>query len=188
MRVVAMVGLPGSGKSEAAAVAREAGIPVVTMGDVIRETCRDQGIPITEETMGEVATDLREQHGDAAIAQRSLPLIESHEASVVLVDGIRGIAEVEYFIEAFGDDFELVSIEVPFETRLSRIQERGRDPTAESIADLKRRDARELGYGMGEAMDVAEINLDNTDDLEAFRATIEAILLQGVPETADSER
>ena len=35
MRVIGTVGLAGSGKGEAAAVARELEIPVVTMGDVI---------------------------------------------------------------------------------------------------------------------------------------------------------
>ena len=42
MKVYGFVGLPGSGKSEAADVARELGIPVVTMGDVIRQACRDR--------------------------------------------------------------------------------------------------------------------------------------------------
>ena len=37
MTVIGIVGLPGSGKSEAANVAAEMGVPVVTMGDVIRE-------------------------------------------------------------------------------------------------------------------------------------------------------
>ena len=34
MNVIAIVGLPGSGKSETGAVAAELDIPVVTMGDV----------------------------------------------------------------------------------------------------------------------------------------------------------
>ena len=59
MNVYGFVGLPGSGKSEAAAVARDLGIPVVTMGDVIRQECRDRGLdPATEH--GRVAQALRE--------------------------------------------------------------------------------------------------------------------------------
>lgn len=178
MRVLAIVGLPGSGKSEAATVARELGIPVVTMGDVIREAVRERGLEITEDTMGRVATELREDGGNAAVAERSIPLIQEHadEHDVVLVDGIRGIAEVERFEESFGDDFRLVSIEVPFETRLARIRERGRDPNAESKEDLRQRDARELGYGMGEAMNHADITLQNTGSLEAFRTLIREVL------------
>jgi dephospho-CoA kinase len=49
MTVIGIVGLPGSGKSEAADVAAEMGVPVVTMGDVIRAACRERGLdPATD--------------------------------------------------------------------------------------------------------------------------------------------
>lgn len=178
MRVIAVVALPGSGKSEAANVAEEMGIPVVTMGDVIRNACRERGLETTEDNMGAVATALREDGGDAAIAEASIPLIENYVEShdTVLVDGIRGIAEVNRFNDVFGDDFSLVSIDVPFETRLERIQTRGRDPTAEDAMALKRRDERELGYGMGEAMQEADFTIENTDSLDAFRTKITHVL------------
>lgn len=159
-------------------MARACDIPVVTMGDVVREACRERGLETTEAAMGQVATELREEGGEAAIAERSVPLIEEYapEHDVVLVDGIRGIAEVERFEEQFGEAFTLVSIEVPFETRLERIQERGRDPSAEQREDLRKRDARELGYGMGEAMEVADVTVNNTGTLEEFRTVMEELL------------
>lgn len=185
MRVVAIVGLPGSGKSEAATVARENDIPVVTMGDVVREVCRSRGLELTEDNMGEVATDLREQDGLAAVAERSIPLIKENleKNDVVLVDGIRGVAEVERFEDAFGDAFCLVSVEVPFETRLERIRERGRDPTAEADEDLRERDERERGYGLSEAMERADVVLTNTGSLADFRTLVEQVLsADAVPE------
>ncbi|MFC6731299.1 MULTISPECIES: AAA family ATPase [unclassified Haladaptatus] len=187
MRVIGIVGLPGSGKSEAATVAAELDIPVLTMGDVIRAECRERGLDITEDNMGMVATDLREKGGLAAIADRSLPLIEAHlaDSDVVLVDGIRGGAEVERFEEAFGDQFVLASIEVPFETRLARIRDRGRDPTAEASADLRERDERELGYGMGEAMERADVVIENTATLDAFHETIRRLLEGGLDAVDD---
>lgn len=178
MKVLAIVGMPGSGKSEAATVAAEHGIPVVTMGDVIREVSRERGRGSTEEALGEVATALREEAGPAAVADRSIPQIETHleNHDVVLVDGVRGIAEVERFEEAFDDSFQLVSIEAPFEIRLDRIRKRGRDPSADGRADLQRRDSRERGYGMDEAMDHADVTVHNTGGLEEFRAFIRELL------------
>ena len=178
MQVLGIVGLPGSGKSEAAAVADELGIPVVTMGDVIRAECRDRGLEVTEDNLGTVATALREENGPGAIADRSLPLIDERleDHGVVLVDGIRSDAEVDAFEDAYGDDFTLVSIEAPFETRLERIRERGRDETAEGRADLEARDEREIGYGMGRAMDAADVRIENTDSLDAFHDRIRNLL------------
>jgi len=183
MTVIGTVGLAGSGKGEAAAVARDAGIPVVTMGDVIRQECRDRGLdPATHH--GEIAQALREENGPDAIAARSLPIIREHldepGTDTVLVDGLRSGVEADRFEEAFGDDWILVSIEAPFELRKDRISERGRDKTDGSVGEtLRERDERERGFGMDDAMARADVTITNTDTLEAFRARIEVLLADG---------
>ncbi|WP_049969354.1 AAA family ATPase [Haladaptatus cibarius] len=181
MRVIGTVGLPGSGKGEAATVAEEVGVPVVTMGDVIREACRARGLDPAEHH-GEIAKALREENGPDAIAQESLPQIEDalEESDTVLVDGIRSGVEVERFDSAFGDDFVLVSIEAPFEVRAERLGERGRDKTDEDEEGLKQRDERELGFGLGEAMARSDAVIDNTDTLDSFRTQIRALFEDGL--------
>ena len=180
MTVIGTVGLPGSGKGEAANVAREHDIPVVTMGDVIRQECRDRGLDPAEHH-GRIAQALREENGPDAIAQRSLPMIRDHLADhdTVLVDGLRSGVELDTFEAAFGDDFVLVSIEAPFEVRKDRLAERGRDRTDEDGESLRERDERERGFGMDDAMDRADVVIDNTDTLAAFREQIEALLAEG---------
>jgi dephospho-CoA kinase len=178
MRVIGVVGLPGSGKSEAAAVAREAGIPVVAMGDVIRQACRDRGLDPAEHH-GRVASALREENGQGAIAERSLPVIESalEDADTVLVEGIRSGVEVERFEAAFDGAFTLVAIEAPFEMRAERVDARGRDtPAAEGGESLEARDERERGFGMDVAIERADVRIENTDSLRAFHDRIRTLL------------
>jgi dephospho-CoA kinase len=183
MTVIGTVGLPGSGKSEAATVARELGVPVVTMGDVIRQECRDRGLdPATHH--GEIATALREENGPAAVAERSLPIIEDEleDNETVVVDGIRSDVEVEAFEEAFGDDFTLVSIEAPFETRAERLELRGRDANADEGGEsLAERDERERGFGMDDAMDQADLVIENDSSLDAFHEKIRTLLTEEQP-------
>jgi len=180
MTVIGIVGLPGSGKSEAAAVAREAGVPVVTMGDVIRQACRDRGLdPATHH--GEMARRLREENGPDAIAQESIPRIEGHleDHDTVVVDGIRSDIEVERFEAAFGDAFVLVEISAPDEARAERLDLRGRDAgAADGGESLAERDERELGFGMGEAMAMADHTVHNDDTLAAFQESIRDLLLE----------
>lgn len=182
MSIIGFVGLPGSGKSEAAAVAEEHDIPVVTMGDVIRAECRERGLdPATDH--GQVAQALREENGPAAIADRSLPIIESklEDSETVVVDGIRSDVEVDRFEEAFGERFRLVCIEAPFETRKDRLDLRGRDAgDDEGGESLEARDQRELDFGMGAAMDQADSTVENTDSLATFRDQITGVLTEGV--------
>jgi dephospho-CoA kinase len=192
MRVIATVGLPGSGKSEAAAVAREMGIPVVTMGDVIRAECRDRGLdPATHH--GEVAKALRAERGPGAIAERSLPIIEERvaetDADTVLIDGVRSDTEADRFEDAFGEAFSLLSIEAPFDVRAERVATRGRDtPSEEGGESLQERDARERGFGMDDAISRADYTISNTESLDAFRERIETVLRAGPEALADRTR
>ena len=179
MTVIATVGLPGSGKGEAAAVAEDLGVPVITMGDVIRQECRDRGLdPAVHH--GEVAQALREENGPDAVAQRSLPMIRDAlvDNDTVLVDGVRSDVEVDRFEDAFGDRFLLVSIEAPFEVRKQRLADRGRDDTVDGEA-LRERDERERGFGMDDAMERADVRIENTDSLAAFRSRVRHLIEHG---------
>ncbi|PSQ02627.1 hypothetical protein BRC94_01190 [Halobacteriales archaeon QS_5_70_17] len=183
MRVIGTVGLAGSGKGEAAAVARELGIPVVTMGDVIREECRRRGLDPADHH-GEVAQALREEEGSLAIAERSLPMVEDaleergEGEGIVLVDGLRSGEEAERFAERFGTDFVLVAVTAPFEERRERVSDRGRDATADEGGEsLAERDEREFGFGMGEAIEDADVTIENDGGLAEFRERVRAVLV-----------
>lgn len=176
MTVIATVGLPGSGKGEAANVARELDIPVITMGDVIRDACRARGLdPATHH--GKVARELREEHGPDIIARRTIDRVEDlqEQHEVILVDGVRSDDEVVQFRQAF-EDFMLVSIEVPFELRLERLSDRSRDATDATADALRARDDREREFGMDNAMEQADIQITNTGSLTEFQNQIRDIL------------
>ncbi|MEM0329901.1 MAG: AAA family ATPase [Archaeoglobaceae archaeon] len=172
--IIAFVGYPLSGKSTAGEVAKEFGIPVVTMGDVVREEAINRGLEPNSKNLGKIASELREREGMDAIAKRCIPKIKAL-GPVVLVDGIRGIAEVETFKRAF-DDFILIAIECPLEIRFGRALQRGRSDDVFKIEDLIERDRREEAWGLREAMEVADFTIENTGDIEEFKEKIRAIL------------
>ncbi len=180
MKVIAFVGYPLSGKSTAAQVAREIGIPVIVMGDIVREEAARRGLELTDENLGRIASELREKEGMDAIARRCIPKIreEAKKSGVVVVDGIRGIAEIERFKKAFGDDFILIAIESPLEVRFERARVRKRSDDVEKLEDLEERDRREEKWGMREAMEIADFTVENTGDYEDFVDKIRQILLK----------
>jgi predicted RNA binding protein with dsRBD fold (UPF0201 family)/dephospho-CoA kinase len=180
VKVIAFVGMPGAGKTEASNVARGMGIPVVVMGDVIREEVEKRGLPPTDENIGGVANQLRKEEGMDAIAKRCIPKIKSFEgkSDVVVVDGIRGIAEVEAFKKAFDDNFTLVKIDAPFELRLERLKGRGRSDDVGSVEWLRQRDERELSWGMSEAIEAADKSVTNLEPIQKFKDEIRSILIK----------
>lgn len=172
--IIAFVGYPLSGKTTAGEVAKEFGIPVVTMGDVVREEAIIRGLEPNSKNLGKIANELREKEGMDAIAKRCIPKIKAL-GHVVLVDGIRGIAEVETFKKAFGD-FILIAIECPLEIRFRRALQRGRSDDVLKIEDFIERDKREEAWGLKEAMEVADFTIENTGDIGEFKEKVRAIL------------
>ena len=175
MKVVGVVGLPASGKGEFSKIASAIGIPVIVMGDMIRNAVKEGGIDPTDANLGAMANRLRAERGMDAIAQLCVPEIRHQTAPIVLVDGIRGDAEVSTFRGIF-PGFTLISIDSSFETRLARIQARGRSDDFASDDELHRRDTRELGWGLGNALREADIHLANNGTLAVFAADVRNLL------------
>lgn len=180
MKILAFVGLPASGKSEGSKISRDMGITVVVMGEVVREEVEKRGLLPTDENVGNVANDLRKAEGDDAIAKRCIPRIKEKNTNLIVVDGIRSMAEVERFKEVFSDDFKLIRTETQLEKRYHRIKKRGRSDDIYDLDELINRDKRELGWGLKEAMNSADVVLENEDTLKNFqdrvRETLEEFL------------
>lgn len=175
MRVLGTVGWPGSGKGEAAEVAESVGVPVVTMGDVIREECRARGLDPADHH-GAVAQTLREEEGETAVVDRTIRRLRAVESDAALVDGLRSPAELCRFRSAFGEGFTLVAVEAPFDVRADRVAQRGRDASDSDRERLRERDEREAEFGLAETIDRADVRIDNTGGLETFHERVRELL------------
>lgn len=157
-----------SGKTEVAKALAKFDVPSVRMGDVVWDEIKRRDQEINESTVAAVANELREREGLGAIAKRCVPLIESQGKGkrALVVDGIRGIAEVDEFRRAFGDSFHLLAIWAGEGIRYSRIASRGRADDAMSLESFREKDRRELSWGLGEALALADSIIVNEGTLE----------------------
>jgi dephospho-CoA kinase len=177
VRVLGFTGMPGAGKSIAAEVARQRGVPVVRMGDSVWEEVRARGLPLTDEHVGRVAQEMRARHGPAVWAERTLERVRKLGAEQVCIDGIRSMAEVEAFHRALGRDFHLVAIHASPEVRHARLRGRARPDDTASAAASEERDRRELAWGVAQVIAQADVVLVNDGaDEPTFRAEVEALL------------
>lgn len=169
--VIGIVGLTGSGKTEVAKVASKFDIPCVRMGDVVWEEVKRRGLELNEATVGAVANEFRRRDGPAAIAIRCIPLIEGQGKGkqAVVVDGIRSSAEVEEFRRAFGDRFHLLAVSANERKRYSRIAARERADDVRSLEAFREKDARELSWGLSEALASPDSTLVNEGPLDEHR-------------------
>lgn len=177
MRVLAFTGMPGAGKSEAVEEARRRGLPIVNMGDFVRAATRGQGLPLSDENVGRIATQMRRDRGADWWAQQTCDEIERrHRGSpVVVVDGVRTLEEVETFRRRLGAAFQLVAVDTPLELRADRLHQRGRPDDAKTLGQVRERDEREMGWGIDRAIAAADLRLPNVKDLDRFRREVAAL-------------
>ncbi|MFA4823830.1 MAG: AAA family ATPase [Methanoregula sp.] len=175
MKVIGVVGLPASGKGEFSKIAADAGIPVIVMGDMIRAAVLKAGLEPTDANFGATANRLRAEGGMDAVAALCVPEILRQTAPLVLVDGIRGDAEVRLFRKHFSG-FTLIRIDSSFEKRLDRIRARGRSDDFVQAESLRNRDEREIGWGLGNALAEADISIANEGSLGDFSTAVTSVL------------
>lgn len=167
--------MPGSGKTEAVKIAKELEIPVIRMGDCVWEEVKKKGLTLSDENVGRTADEMRKKHGMDIWAKKTLKKINPSWDKIV-IDGVRNIEEVEYFRKKLGNDFMLVAIHASPKTRYKRLLSRGRKDDNLSIEKIKERDERELGWGLGVLIALADIIIVNEESLEDFKTKIKKIL------------
>jgi dephospho-CoA kinase len=168
--VVAVCGMPGSGKGEFAAVLAEQGVPVLSMGDMVRAEVKRQKLQESPGIFGEIAAQLRAAHGEDVLAVRLADAVDGllETNAIVLIEGMRGTAERTVFSQRWQEAFESLAVEASPDVRFTRIQHRGRSEDGDRGA-FEVRDAREIGWGLDTIILEADHRIDNNIGLDAFR-------------------
>ena len=83
--LIAIVGLPASGKSTAIDAIKKFG-PIVVMGDVIREEAKKRTLDPSPENIGKIAQELRSDFGKDIIARRCMEKIHKLHYPTVFID------------------------------------------------------------------------------------------------------
>lgn len=172
MKLVVTVGLPGSGKDELVGVARMLGMQVLKMGDLVRDEVRRKGMPINDKNNARVANEERERQGPSVWAKKIVPMISETK---VLIDGCRSDAEVAVFRHNFGD-LTVVGVHASPGTRFDRLTKRGRGDDGVSMEEFYERDRRELKWGIGNALALADYMIVNEGSLSELQSRAREIL------------
>ncbi|MCG7844297.1 MAG: AAA family ATPase [Methanomassiliicoccales archaeon] len=173
MGVFILAGMPGAGKEEMVSIALELGFEVRRMGDVVRAEAAKHKVAPSD--VGKFAHKEREEHGYDIWAKRIVPLVTKGDT---MIDGCRGMSEVKVFREAFGDGVKIVAVHSSPSTRFPRLVSRGRSDAPSNMAEFEERDQRELGWGLGETIALADIVLVNESDLGTFRREAATLLME----------
>ncbi len=175
-QVIAIVGMPGAGKSEVSVALQDAGFARIRFGDATDSEVARRGLPLNEENERRVREELRRELGMAAYAIVNLPRIDAAlETSSVVVDGLYSWEEYLVLKERYGDDLLTVAVVASPAVRKKRLGERPHRPL--TPREVESRDRSEIeNINKGGPIAMADITLVNEGALEELRSRARAVV------------
>ena len=128
-KIIAIVGMTGSGKSEAGEFFKLKGYDVLRFGSVVDDAVKEAGLPWTPENTAYYRKKLREDFGMAAMAIKMLPKIKSsiENGKNVALDGLYSWEEYIYLNKEL-KDLKILCIYASPAVRYKRLKTRSDRP------------------------------------------------------------
>jgi len=153
--------MPGAGKSTIANGLKPKGYEIVNMGNAVREEAKKRNLEPSRENLGKLMLELREKNGPGAIAELVKSKIETSDANVILIDGVRSNDEIQV-LRKFGT-VKLLAIHASTDARFDFLQKRGRSDDPQTKDHFEERDNRELGVGISNSIALSDYAISNID-------------------------
>jgi len=113
MKIIGFTGYPSSGKDTAAEFLATKGFHHISMGDLIRDEMKTLNLPIDRDSVRDYATQKRIERGPGYIAEQACLQVKEN----TVISGIRNAHEAEIFRKKFPNEFVLITVDAPLETR-----------------------------------------------------------------------
>lgn len=168
-RALALVGMPGAGKTLCATHLQERGYYQFRFGSIVTDEVERRGLTINPVNERTVRLELRANEGMAVMAKRALPklktALESHQT--IIIDGLYSFSEYKLLRNEFDERMIVVAITASRPLRYQRLSQRPIRPLTPEEAET--RDWQEIEtMEKGGPIAIADYTLVNdsgTDDL-----------------------
>ena len=178
VKILAVVGMSGSGKSVVVEHMTEKGYPNVYFGGMVLAELERRGLPRTAENEKFVREDVREKYGKDWVVRQVIEatkrLIEAGQRRIVL-DGVYSYTEYKILKEEFPGDITFLAVVLPKKLRYKRVGERLERPfNGQEIRD--RDDAEIMNLEKGGPIAAADFYVMNDGTIQELCDGVDGVL------------
>lgn len=178
-KILAVVGMPGSGKGTITDHLEDQGYPKVYFGGFVYEEVAARGLDIVKDEK-EVREDMRAKEGKEVFAKRAAKRARESFAEgeqLVVFDGVYSWSEWKYLNEQFGEDLVTLAVFTDKATRYKRFAARKDKHRMYTEDDARRRDFEEIeNLEKGGPIAIADHTFVNDGTLEDLTAKVDELL------------
>ena len=178
IKIVAFVGLAGSGKSVAVDYVTAKGYPKVYFGGVVLDAMTEAGLEHTQENEKPFREELRKREGNDFVAKRIIDQIHnliSAGQHRIVADGLYSWTEYKTLKHEFPGELSVVAIVAPKKLRHHRLLTRPIRPLTQAESD--QRDWAEIeNIEKGGPIAIADHYVINDGDFERLYKQIDLVL------------
>ncbi len=177
-KLIAVVGMCGSGKSIATNILEKKGWYKIYLGGITYQLMKEAGIERTPTSEKEFRESLRKQNGLDYYVKLKLPEIkEASKTKNVVIDGLYSWEEYKYLKENLDNELKLICTITDKNIRYDRISKRPERPF--NLIQAEERDLTELeNLHKGNPVAYADYFIFNNGTLEDYETRLEEILKQ----------
>ena len=174
-KIIAIVGMCGSGKSIASDYYESLGFKKIYFGGVTLEKMKEEGLEVNAENEKYMREKLRSEYGMGAYATLLLPRIREYfQEGNVILDGLYSWDELKILKNEFKNDLYVLAIVVDKATRYNRLNVRDIRPLTNDEAE--KRDISEIeNIQKAGPISYADYYVLNNDDIERYKLDLENI-------------
>ncbi len=176
-RVIALVGMPGSGKSVCAKHLEARGFFQFRFGSIVVDEVKRRGLAITPQNERLVREEFRANEGMDVMAKRALPILQDalNHHQTVIADGLYSFKEYKTLRNAFGNSIVMIAIITPRQLRYKRLSERTERPL--TYEEAEERDFAEIeNLEKGGPIALADYALINAGDMTQLVQSLDHLL------------
>lgn len=177
-KIIALVGLAGSGKSSAVDYLTEKGYPKVYVGGFIVKGVTDQGLEVTPENERTYREKMRAEHGKEVFMNMAIEqmrrLIDAGQHTIIL-DGLYSWTEYKLLKHTFPGELLTIAIVTPRHLRYQRMSKRPVRPL--QAHEIDERDWAEIeNIEKGGPIAMADYFIHNDKDIENLKLQLDETL------------
>lgn len=176
--LIAVVGLTGSGKTEAVNEFVSRGFSRVGFNDVFYEEFGKRNLEVNEPNERMVREEMRKEFGNGVMALKALPKVEAliEQGRNVVVESLYSWSEYKVMKERFGNQFKVLAIYAPPSLRYARLSSRAMRPFTPEMASSRDYAEIEMPVEKAGPIAMADWTIQNLGTKEEFLKEVKTFI------------